>query len=127
MKEQTEVRNLKEGRYVVVDDEPSVILSISKSKPGKHGAAKARVDTVGIFDKQKRSFVQPVTAKIYVPIVERKTAQVLNVTGDVAQLMDLSSFETFEISIEPQYKDRVEAGKEISYIETMGRRKIDMR
>ncbi|MDD2249017.1 MAG: translation initiation factor IF-5A, partial [Methanocorpusculum sp.] len=37
MKEQTEVGKLKEGRYVVVDDEPCKIQSISISKPGKHG------------------------------------------------------------------------------------------
>ncbi|HJJ86967.1 MAG TPA: translation initiation factor IF-5A, partial [Methanocorpusculum sp.] len=43
MKEQTEVGKLKEGRYVVVDDEPCKIMSISISKPGKHGAAKARL------------------------------------------------------------------------------------
>jgi translation initiation factor 5A len=60
MKEQVETRELKEGRYVIIDDEPCVIKSIAKSKPGKHGAAKARVDAVGIFDGQKRSTVQPV-------------------------------------------------------------------
>jgi len=67
MKEQVETRELKEGRYVIIDDEPCVIKSIAKSKPGKHGAAKARVDAIGIFDGQKRSTVQPVTAKVYVP------------------------------------------------------------
>ncbi len=32
MKEQTEVGKLKEGRYVVVDEEPCKILGISVSK-----------------------------------------------------------------------------------------------
>ncbi|MDD1654883.1 MAG: translation initiation factor IF-5A, partial [Methanomicrobiales archaeon] len=47
MKEQTEVGKLKEGRYVVIDDEPCKILGIATSKPGKHGAAKSRIDAVG--------------------------------------------------------------------------------
>ena len=79
MKEQVEVRELKEGRYVIIDEEPCIIKSISHSKPGKHGSAKARVDAIGIFDNQKKSIVQPVTTKIYVPNVERKTGQVLSI------------------------------------------------
>ena len=55
-----EVRDLKVGRYVLIDEEPCKIMSISTSKPGKHGEAKARIDAVGIFDEQKRSVVHPV-------------------------------------------------------------------
>ena len=124
MKVQTEVRQLKEGGYIVIDDEPCEIVSISVSKPGKHGAAKARIEAIGIFDGQKRSIVQPVTAKVYVPIVERKRAQVISVMGNVAQLMDLETYETFELQIPEELKDRIEPGKEIVYIESLGKRKI---
>ncbi len=124
MKEQTEVRNLKEGRYVLVDDEPCTILSISVSKPGKHGAAKARIDAVGIFDGQKRTLIEPVTAKIYVPIVERKSAQVISVTGNTAQLMDMTDYSTFELPIPDDLRDKVKVGEEIIYIESMGKRKF---
>lgn len=124
MKVQAEVRQLKEGGYIVIDDEPCEIISISVSKPGKHGAAKARIDAIGIFDGQKRSIVQPVTAKVYVPIVERKRAQVISVMGDVAQLMDLETYETFELQIPEVLKDKIEPGKEIVYIESLGKRKI---
>ncbi|MEA1945551.1 MAG: translation initiation factor IF-5A [Euryarchaeota archaeon] len=127
MKEQTEVRNLKEGRYVIIDDAVCVIKGISKSKPGKHGSAKARVDTIGLFDGQKRSIVQPVSAKIFVPMVERKNAQVLSVAGDVAQLMDMADYTTFELPIPAEYKDRVVEGKEIQYITALGKIRIDMR
>jgi translation initiation factor 5A len=124
MKMQAEVRQLKEGGYLVVDDEPCEILSISISKPGKHGAAKARIDVIGIFDKQKRSLVQPVTAKIYIPIVERKRAQVISVVNDVAQLMDLETYETFELTVPKELADAVTPGNEIIYIESMGKKKI---
>jgi len=124
MKVQAEVRQLKEGGYIVIDDEPCEIVSISVSKPGKHGAAKARIEAIGIFDGQKRSIVQPVTAKVYVPIVERKRAQVISVMGDVVQLMDLETYETFELQIPEELKDKIEPGKEIVYIESLGKRKI---
>jgi translation initiation factor 5A len=125
MKEQTEVGKLKEGRYVVIEDEPCKILGIATSKPGKHGAAKARVDAVGIFDGVKRSIVQPVSAKIYVPIVERKSAQLISISGNIVQLMDVKDYTMFEASVSDELLGKLEAGKEISYIESMGKRKLD--
>ena len=127
MKEQTEIRTLKVGRYIIIDDEPSTIVSLATSKPGKHGSAKARIDAIGVFDGQKRSIVQPVSAKIYVPIVERKAAQVLSVMGSVAQLMDLSDYSTFEIEIPLEHVDKLEAGKDVAYLESMGKRKLDIK
>jgi len=127
MKQQVEVKGLKEGKYMIIDDEPCVIKSISKSKPGKHGSAKARIDVIGIFDNQKRSYIGSVSTKVYVPIVERKSAQVLSITGDIAQLMDMEDYSTFELTIPAEYKDRVKEGKEITYITALGKTKIDLR
>jgi len=127
MKEQVETRELKEGRYVIIDDEPCVIKSIAKSKPGKHGAAKARVDAVGIFDGQKRSIVQPVTAKVYVPIVERKSGQVLTIGDTSAQLMDLGDYSTIDVPITEDDRQKLEEGKEVPYLLVMGRTKMDIR
>ena len=127
MKEQVEVRTLKEGKYVLIDEEPCVIKSISHAKTGKHGSAKARIDAIGIFDGTKRSIVQPVTDKTYVPVVERKNGQVLAVKGDVCQIMDMADYSTLELKIPEDYKDKIEAGKDISYLISMGKMKIDMR
>ena len=113
MKEQVEVRELKEGRYVIIDDEPCIIKSISHSKPGKHGSAKARVDAIGIFDNQKKSIVQPVTTKIYVPTVERKTGQVLSISSTSVQLMDMGTFATIDVPIVEDQKTRLKKGKKL--------------
>lgn len=40
MKEQTEIGKIKEGRYIVVDDEPCKVVGLATSKPGKHGDCK---------------------------------------------------------------------------------------
>ena len=127
MKEQVEVRELKEGRYVIIDEEPCIIKSISHSKPGKHGSAKARVDAIGIFDNQKRSIVSPVTTKIYVPTVERKTGQVLSIGDTSVQLMDMSTYQTVDVPITADQKPKIEEGKEVPYLAVMGRTKLDLR
>jgi translation initiation factor 5A len=125
MKEQTEIGKIKEGRYIVIEDEPCKVLGIATSKPGKHGAAKARIDAVGLFDGVKRSIVQPVSAKTYIPNVERKSGQVISITGNTAQLMDMKDYSNFEIMVPDDKKGHVEVGKEIMYIESMGKRKLD--
>jgi translation initiation factor 5A len=125
MKEMAEVRELKVGRYVLIDDEPCKIMSISTSKPGKHGEAKARIDAMGIFDEQKRSVVHPVKHKVGVPIIDKRSAQVLALMGtDVVQLMDMETYETFEMPIPEDLKGQIEPGKEILYLQAMGKRKI---
>jgi len=125
MKEQTEIGKIKEGRYIVIEDEPCKVLGIAMSKPGKHGAAKARIDAVGIFDGVKRSIVQPVSAKTYIPVVERKSGQVISIAGNMVQLMDMKDYSNFEIVMPEDKKGHVEVGKEIVYIESMGKKKID--
>lgn len=125
MKEMAEVRELKVGRYVLIDEEPCKIMSISTSKPGKHGEAKARIDAVGIFDEQKRSVVHPVKHKVGVPMIDKRSAQILALIGtDVVQLMDMETYETFEMPIPEELKGQLEPGKEILYLQAMGKRKI---
>ena len=121
-KEQNEVRDLQEGNYVMIEDVPSEISSYSTSKPGKHGSAKARVEGTGVFDGQKRNFTQPVDAKVWVPIINRKQGQVVSVSGGDMQVMDLETYETITMrvpdSIDPSPDD------EIEYLEYEGQRKV---
>ena len=56
-----EVRTLKVGRYVALEENAYKILGMSKSKPGKHGGAKARIELVDLFTGQKRIHFAPVT------------------------------------------------------------------
>jgi len=124
MKELAEIRTLKVNRYMIIDDEPCKIVSISTSKPGKHGESKARIEAIGVFDGQKRSIVNPVTHKVYVPIIDKRNAQVVAIMGENVQLMDMETYETFEMAIPDEYKGQLEPGKEIQYLNALGRKKI---
>ncbi|HLE54905.1 MAG TPA: translation initiation factor IF-5A [Thermoplasmata archaeon] len=122
--EQAEMRELKVGRYVVIDEEPCKIISIQMSKPGKHGEAKARLEAIGIFDGQKRSVVHPVTHKVRVPMIDKRKAQVLSIHENKAQLMDLETYATFELEVPEELRGSLQAGQESMYLETLGRRKL---
>ncbi|PSQ41048.1 translation initiation factor IF-5A [Halobacteriales archaeon SW_5_68_122] len=121
-REQTEVRDLQEGNYVMIDEVPCEINAYSTSKPGKHGSAKARVEGQGVFDGQKRNFTQPVDAKVWVPIINRKQGQVVSVSGADMQVMDLETYDTITMripeDIDPSPDD------EIEYLEYEGQRKV---
>lgn len=121
MKEQVEARTLKEGRYVLIDDEPCKIQSIETSKPGKHGAAKMKIEGSNIFSGAKRSMICSVNEKVFQPIIDKRRAQIVSVHGDKAQLMDMENYTMFEMAIPEEYQGKLEAGKEIDYTEAMGK------
>jgi translation initiation factor 5A len=120
------VGDLKVGSYAIIDDEPSQIVSIQKSKPGKHGSAKFRCSAISIFDASKRSFVSPVDANIQIPIVEKNTGQVVSVNPSMVQLMDLESYEIFDVTRpdDEELSSKLEPGKDVEYWIIMGRYKI---
>ncbi len=121
-----ELGDLKVGNFIVIDGEPCRIVEMSKAKTGKHGSAKAHVVAIGIFTGNKKTLVAPVSQRVEVPVIDKRTAQVIAVTGDSIQLMDLETYETFEVDIpeDEGLKSKMQPGAEVEYWEVMGRRKI---
>lgn len=122
--QQGEIRQLKVGRYVVVDEEPCKILSISTSKPGKHGAAKAKLDVVGVFDGVKRSMTGPVTDKCKIPLIDKRKVQILNLHGDFAQVMDMETYQNYDLPVSEGEKAALQPGAEVLIMESMGKQKF---
>ena len=115
-------KDLKIGKFVVIDGEPCKVVELQSSAPGKHGAAKMRITAVGIFDNTKRTLLKPSDGNIDIPIVERKVVQIISVSGNIAQVMDPKSYEVYDLTVTDELKNEVEAGKEVEIMETMGRR-----
>ncbi|MCK4335871.1 MAG: translation initiation factor IF-5A [Candidatus Aenigmarchaeota archaeon] len=119
-----EVKDLKVGSYVMIGDEPCKVVKITKSKPGKHGSTKARVEAVGIFDNKKRTLLKPTSASCQIPIILKKGAQVISITGNIAQLMDLGDYSMFEVEIPEDLKEKIHPGGEVEYWEIRNRKMI---
>ena len=58
MSKPVDAGSLRTGSYIIIDNEPCHIVEVTKSKPGKHGSAKARIVAIGVFDGVKRSIVK---------------------------------------------------------------------
>ena len=126
MSKPAEVGSLKVGSYVIIDNEACRIVDYNKSKPGKHGSAKARVVAIGVFDNVKRSFVKPVNAQAEVPLIEKKNGQVIALLPAAVQVMDLENYEMLEAPIpeEEDLKSKLISGTEIEYWRILGKTKI---
>ena len=131
MSKPTELGSLKVGSYILlpVSDqptgEPCRITEYDTSKPGKHGSAKARIVAVGIYDGQKRPHVGPVSMQIHVPLIDKRTGQIISIVGSKIQIMDSETFETIDVDmINEELEGTLDQGKDIEYWNVMGRTKI---
>lgn len=131
MSKPTELGSLKIGSYILlpVSDQPTGdpcrITEFDTSKPGKHGAAKARIVGVGVFDGQKRPHVGPVSMQVHVPLIDKRVGQIISITGSNFQLMDSETFETFDADlVDEEIEGKLQQGQDIEYWNVMGRIKI---
>lgn len=120
----SEAKELKDGKYILIDDIPCRVVGIETSKPGKHGAAKMRVTAIGVFDGQKKTWLGPSDQDVEVPVIDRGNAQIVSLNGKVAQLMDTVTFETFELEVPEEMLKDAAPGKEVELLSAMGRRAI---
>jgi translation initiation factor 5A len=134
--EPKKVGSIKVGRFMIDPDsnEPCKVISIDKSKPGKHGAAKARMMMVGLFDNQKRQFISPVDKRVNVPVIEKRVGQVTDVEASTGfiHVMDTETYDTFVVDSPSEENLKSKLDKlfsdgntiEIEYWIVMDRRKI---
>ncbi|MDK2849982.1 MAG: translation initiation factor [Candidatus Woesearchaeota archaeon] len=114
------IGSLKVGSFVVIDGEACKVVDIQVSRPGKHGHAKVRLTGVGLLDGKKRVIVAPGHDNVDVPIIDKKNAQVLSIAGNVATVMDMESYETFELEIPEELKDSCVEGSVVLYWDVLG-------
>ncbi len=119
--------DLKVGSYALIDNEPCQIVDIEKSKPGKHGSAKIRASGISLFDGKKKTYLAQADAGVQVPIVDKRSGQIVSISPSGIQLMDLETYETIEMSMptDDDIASKIAAGKEVEYWVIMGRYKIN--
>ena len=111
----TQVSSLRPGSYVIIDGIACGIKSIQTSRTGKHGHAKCRVEAIGLINQEKKIIVSPAHDSIDVPIINKRSAQVLSISNDLANVMDTETYETFDIKIPDDLKGEIQEGIEILY------------
>jgi len=117
---------IKEGYYIIHNDDVYLVRSTEKSKSGKHGHAKCRMKIENIFTGSKTEITVPGDFKMQSPVIDKRSAQVLSLSSDSVQLMDLETYDTFEAAIpdDEDIKGAIKEGAEVEYWNAIGKRKI---
>jgi translation initiation factor 5A len=113
MPTQIEAGKVRNGTYVMIDGEPCEVRSVSKSSPGKHGSAKAKIKAKEIFGGKNKHVTKPVDSMMMSPDVEKKIGQIVSKEGSIAQVMDMDTYETEEMELPDDLN--VSEGQEIEY------------
>src|SRR3989338_1543905 len=119
-----EATHAKPGTMVLIENEPYTVLSNDKSKTGKHGAAKCRIEANGVFNGKKKVLAINGGERFDVPNVEKRKAQVLSVSESTASVMDLESYETIDVPFGEEVEDGLAPEKQVEYWDIEGVKKI---
>ncbi len=118
------MKEVRVGRYIIIDGIPCRVVDIETSSPGKHGSAKMRVTGIGMFDGQKKTLLKPSSADVEAPVITKKKAQVVSVGDSTAQLMDSDTYEVYELPLTDEFMGKLKPGATVEVMEAMGRRAL---
>ena len=113
--QQKSVSSLSKGSYIVIDGAACKVTDTQTSRPGKHGHSKMRVTGVGLIDEKKRVVVMPGHDMVDVPMIDKRNAQVLSISGEKANVMDIETYETFDLVIPEELKGQLVDGCTVVY------------
>ena len=88
--------------------------------------AKARIVGMSAFTGQKKSLISPVDSRVEVPMIDKRTGQIISISGNLVQMMDMESYSTFESPMpdDAELRGSLAAGVEVEYWDVLGRRMI---
>jgi len=115
---------VKPGTTILIEGEAYTARSNDKSKTGKHGAAKCRIEAIGVFSGKKKIVAVPGGTRFEVPLIDKRKGQVLSVGSDTVSIMDLESFETLDVSFPEEFKDQLAPEKQVEYWDIEGKKSI---
>jgi translation initiation factor 5A len=112
----------KPGVVILVDKEACTVRNLDISKTGKHGASKCRIEAIGIIDGKKRVIAVPGHERFEVPLIKKLKGQVMSVGENKANIMDLESFETLDVAIEPELAAEIHDNDTVEYWDVEGKK-----
>jgi len=110
----------KPGVNIMVDGAPCTVKTQDLSKTGKHGAMKARIDAIGIIDGKKRVLLRPGHERLEVPNIDKRKGQIISISGNDANMMDVETFETIVLPIPEELKAEIKEGMQVEYWDIEG-------
>lgn len=111
---------MRVGTYLLLDGVAHQVKKMDVSKTGKHGHAKVRYEAVNIVTGKKKVAVVPGHDKFEIPMIDKRQAQVLSVSGETASIMDNENFENYDLIIPEDLAGTVTEGVSVEYWDVEG-------
>ena len=108
------------GTAIMIDGTPTIVRTNDISKTGKHGHAKCRIEAISIIDVKKKVIAVSGHERFEVPLISKSRAQVLSASDDKASVMDLESFETFDLLVPEELNGQLNPEDQVEYWEVDG-------
>ena len=111
----------KSGTAIIIDGNACIVRSNDISKSGKHGASKCRIEAIGVIDDKKRVIAVPGSERFEVPTIGKNKGQVLSIANNTANMMDLETFENFDINFTEEAREmEINEGDSVEYWDVEG-------
>ena len=108
------------GTAIIVDGIACIVRTNDISKTGKHGHAKCRIEAIGVLDGKKKVFAIGGHERLEVPMINRNKAQLMSISDNKTSVMDLNSYETFELNVPEELEKELKEGDQVEYWEVEG-------
>lgn len=115
-----EATEMRVNTYLLLDGVAHQVKKMDISKTGKHGHAKVRFEAINIVSGKKKVNVVPGHDKFEVPMIDKRQAQVLSVSGETASIMDSENFENYDLIIPEELKSTLNEGVTVEYWDVEG-------
>ena len=78
-----------------------------------------------MFDGIRRSLVSPVDSNVETPLIDKRNGQIIAMTDDNLQIMDLETFEVFDTkAIDENAKSKIQQGVDVEYWKVLDRTRV---
>lgn len=115
-----EATEMRVGTFLMIDGVAHQVKKMDTSKTGKHGHTKVRFEAINAFSGKKKVMVVPGPDKFEVPMIEKRSGQVLSVSENSVNIMDGETFESLDLQIPEELKGAVIDGGSVEYWDIEG-------
>jgi translation initiation factor 5A len=118
--------SVRKGGFILINNFPCKVVSMSTSKTGKHGHAKIHFVAIDIFTNKKMDMLEASTHNVDIPNVSRTEYSLLDAGDDFLSLMDDKSNVREDIRTPAHMRDEIKAAIEagrslvVSVLSAMG-------
>ena len=116
------VKQLRKGSYIVHKEEPCIVKEVVNVVTGTHSHTKVKISYKGIFSGVNDSMTLPPHDSIEEAEIIRKEGQLISKQDNIAQIMDMRTYETFNAEIEDGLELNENDG--VTFIDFKGKLKV---